>query len=185
MTMRPGSQSDTLHSGAFAKEPSHPTDSRHTNARELFLLLRANSPRSRADLARLSGLSEPTVSRPVNYLVSHRLVSSLGVEESGGGRRPNLLSLNPQCAYVAGIDITYSSIALVLADLEGTQIGKWSSDVGSLKTPERVVKSAHGLRTTPCRGCGPKCVVADPPNTSVMFESVTEYGTSFPPVTQT
>lgn len=77
----------------------------------------------------------------MNYLVSQKLVSSIGVGESGGGRKPNLLSLNPQCAYVVGIDMTYSSLALVLADLEGKQIEKWSSDLSSLKTPEKVVKT--------------------------------------------
>jgi predicted NBD/HSP70 family sugar kinase len=129
-----------LKTQTLAKKPSHPTDSRHINTRELFLLLRTHSPCSKADLARLSGLSEPTVSRAINDLVHRKLVSSLGVGESGGGRRPNLLSLNPQCAYVAGVDITYSSVALVLADLEGKQIGKWSSDLSSLKTPEKVIK---------------------------------------------
>src|ERR1700761_943336 len=128
----------------LAKKPSHPTDSRHINTRELFMLLRANSPCSRADLARLSGLSEPTVSRAINYLVKQKLVNSLGAGESGGGRKPNLLALNPQCAYVAGIDITYSSIALVLADLEGKQVAKWNSDLHALKTPERVVKALAG-----------------------------------------
>jgi hypothetical protein len=33
--------------------------------------------------------------------------------------------------------------------------------------------------------CDPKCPVAGPVNISVMFEFGIEYGTSFPPVTQT
>ena len=33
--------------------------------------------------------------------------------------------------------------------------------------------------------CGPKCVVAGPPKTSVMFEFGIEYGITSPPVTQT
>src|ERR1700689_16712 len=45
--------------------------------------------------------------------------------------------------------------------------------------------STGGLRTTPWMACDPKCVAAGPPNTSVIFEFVTEYRPSSPPVTQT
>ena len=46
-------------------------------------------------------------------------------------------------------------------------------------------ESANTLRTTPWMAWVPKCVVAGAPNTRVMFEFGTEYGTSLPPVMQT
>ena len=119
---------------------------RHINARELFWLLRANSPCSRADLVRLSGLSAPTVSATVEHLEKRGLVTTLGLGASAGGRPPGLLSLNPECAYVAGLEITSSDIRVALADLEGNRVGKWTSRLPSRETPEKVVEAlAHGV----------------------------------------
>jgi glucokinase len=124
-----------------AKESSRPTSLRHINARELYLLLRANSPCSRADLVRLSGLSGPTVSRTVEYLEKRGLVISLGFGESDGGRPPDQLSLNHGYVYVAGLEIKDSGVRVALADLQGNRIGQWSSRLPSRNTPEKVVRT--------------------------------------------
>jgi glucokinase len=124
-----------------AKESSRPTSLRHINARELYLLLRANSPCSRADLVRLSGLSGPTVSRTIEYLEKRGLVISLGFGESDGGRPPDQLSLNQSYVYVAGLEIKDSGIRVALADLQGNRIAQWSSRLPSRQTPEKVVQT--------------------------------------------
>ncbi len=124
-----------------AKASPRPTSLRHINARELYLLLRANSPCSRADLVRLSGLSGPTVSRTVEYLEKRGLVISLGFGESDGGRPPDQLSLNQGYVYVAGLEIKDSGIRVALADLQGNRIAQWSSRLPSKKTPEKVVEA--------------------------------------------
>ncbi len=122
-----------------AEESSRPASFRHRNARELYLLLRANSPCSRADLVRLSGLSGPTVSRTIEYLVQRELVISLGLGESDGGRPPDRLSLNHRYLCVAGLEIKDSGIRIALADLQGNRIAQWRSRLPSRKTPENVV----------------------------------------------
>jgi glucokinase len=122
-----------------SEKSSRPTSLRHINARELYLLLRTNSPCSRADLVRLSGLSGPTVSRTIEYLEKRELVISLGFGESGGGRPPDQLTLNHACVYVAGLEIKDSRIGVALADLKGNRIGQWSWRLPSKKTPEKVV----------------------------------------------
>ena len=124
--------------------PLRPAGMRHFNARELFWLLRANSPCSRADLVRLSGLSAPTVSATIEHLEKHGLVTTLGLGASAGGRPPGLLSLNPECAYVAGLEITSSGVRVALVNLEGSRIGNWTSQLSS--TPEKIVESLeHGV----------------------------------------
>src|SRR3984957_7853825 len=122
-----------------AKASPRPTSLRHINARELYLLLRANSPCSRADLVRLSGLSGPTVSRVIEYLEQRELVISVGFGESDGGRPPDRLSLNQAYLCVAGLEIKDSGIRVVLADLQGNRIAQWDSRLPSQKTPEKVV----------------------------------------------
>jgi glucokinase len=128
-------------SKSLAKASPRPTSLRHINARELYLLLRANSPCSRADLVRLSGLSGPTVSRTIEYLEKRGLVISLGFGESDGGRPPDQLSLNQGYVYVAGLEIKDSGIRVALADLQGNRIAQWSSRLPSRKTPEKVVEA--------------------------------------------
>ena len=122
-----------------AEEASRPTSLRHINVRELYQLLRANSPCSRADLVRLSGLSGPTVSRVIEYLEQRELVISVGFGESDGGRPPDKLSLNQAYLCVAGLEIKDSGIRVVLADLQGNRIAQWDSRLPSRKTPEKVV----------------------------------------------
>ena len=122
-----------------SEETSRPTSLRHINARELYLLLRANSPCSRADLVRLSGLSGPTVSRIIEYLEERELVVSLGFGESEGGRPPDQLSLNK--GYVAGLEVKDSKIRVALADLQGNRVGQWESHLPAQKTPRKIVET--------------------------------------------
>lgn len=119
--------------------PLRPAGIRHINAREIFRLLRANSPCSRADLVRLSGLSAPTVSATVEHLEKRGLVATLGLGVSAGGRPPGLISLNPECAYVAGMEITGSVLQVVIADLEGNRVGKAAIRLPAAPTPEKAV----------------------------------------------
>ena len=121
------------------EESTRPTSLRHINARELYLLLRAHSPCSRADLVRLSGLSGPTVSRTIEYLEQRDLVISLGFGESDGGRPPDQLSLRK--GYVAGLEIKNSGIRVALADLQGNRIAQWTSRLPARKSPEKVVQT--------------------------------------------
>ncbi len=123
-----------------AEEASRPTSLRRIHSRELYLLLRANSPCSRADLVRLSGLSGPTVSRTIEELEQRELVVSVGFGKSGGGRPPDQLSLNQGYLYVAGLEIKDSGIRVALADLEGNRIAQCASRLPSRKTPETVVQ---------------------------------------------
>jgi glucokinase len=74
------------------------------------------------------------------------LVTTLGLGASAGGRPPGLLSLNPECAYVGGLEITSSDIRVALANLDGSRIGNWTSRLPSNSTPEKVVEALdHGL----------------------------------------
>ena len=89
----------------------------------------------------MSGLSGPTVSRTIEYLVRRGLVISLGFGESDGGRPPDQLSLNQGYLYVAGLEIQDSGIRVALADLQGNRIAQWGARLPPRKTPEKVVRT--------------------------------------------
>jgi glucokinase len=108
------------------------------NSKEVLHLLRTHSPCSRADLVRLSGLTAPTVSAAIAALQRRGLVSQLGEGVSNGGRPPSLLEFNAQSGYVVGVDIGGSSVRVALADLTGKIVRRWSAQLNSDRTPQRV-----------------------------------------------
>ena len=119
--------------------PSRPSHLRLANARGLLSLLRGHDPCSKADLVRLSGLSAPTVSSAVSHLESLGLVESIGDGESSGGRRPELLRFNASHGLIAAADIGGTRLRMMLADLNGTVLGTWSTILlKQQKTPEAV-----------------------------------------------
>lgn len=79
---------------------------------------------SRADLAKVTGLNKATISTQVNDLIDDELVIESRQKHSSIGRRPILLSLNPNCGYVLGINLDYQKIEFVVANLLGKPIIK-------------------------------------------------------------
>jgi glucokinase len=109
------------------------------NSTEILRLLRAQGPCSRADLARASGLSAPTVSSSVEYLERKGLVAAVGRGSLKKGRPPGLLRFNRSFGCVVGVDIDASTVRVALADLDGNVIGKLGLPIGAHATPGRVV----------------------------------------------
>lgn len=69
---------------------------RDFNAQHILRLLRLYGPCSRADLARYSGLSAPTISSGVAFLKENGLVDPMGPGPSKGGRPPIFSVLTPK-----------------------------------------------------------------------------------------
>src|SRR3954452_11749639 len=127
-----------------SKLPREPRSSvsgnREGTANELLRLLRRDSPVSRADLVRSSGLTAPTVSAGVAKLMRRNLVIELGQGSSNGGRPPGLLEFNTRHGYVVGVDIGGSYVRLALADLNGTVIGRWNAPLRTNRSPKAVTE---------------------------------------------
>jgi glucokinase len=123
---------------------------RNVNAQQILRLLRLHGPCSRADLARYSGLSAPTISSGVAYLTDNGLIKPMGPGPSKGGRPPDLLRFNSRAGYVAGVDIGTSLVRIVLADLNGKIAEKDAFTTHSQSTPDHVVSliasGIHKLR---------------------------------------
>lgn len=74
---------------------------------------------SRAELARLTGLSRATVSVLVDKILQTGLIMESGDGPSTGGRRPVLLTLNPEAGVVLGADLGATHCHVAAADLAG------------------------------------------------------------------
>lgn len=94
------------------------------NERRLLDQLHDHGPASRADLAKITGLSKPTVSAALAGLEEDGLVHLVGEVSGRPGPVTSLYDMNAASAHVVGIDIGRDWIRVVVADLRGTLVGR-------------------------------------------------------------
>src|SRR5215471_16483016 len=101
-------------------QPGTPSLLRALNERTLLEYLRRHQPTSRAQLARETGLSKPTVSQALAGLEHAGLVRAVGQSiSSKGGRIAILYEPNPDAGYVVGVDVGRGWIRGAVANLGG------------------------------------------------------------------
>ncbi|MEX5301493.1 ROK family transcriptional regulator [Kocuria sabuli] len=93
-------------------------------ASEVFQLLRDGQPRTRAELAQLTGLARSSVASRVDTLMGLGLVAPYGGAASTGGRPPSLFALNPGARAVVAADIGATHARAILADLSGRELAE-------------------------------------------------------------
>src|ERR1700744_2599821 len=89
------------------------------NERQLLRLLQARGPLSRAEVARESGLSAPTVSKAVASLLKAGLLEEADAAELARGRPGPKVRLATTSAQVLGITIDAGHCEVVSAGLDG------------------------------------------------------------------
>ncbi|MEI8176291.1 MAG: ROK family transcriptional regulator [Candidatus Omnitrophota bacterium] len=77
---------------------------------------------SRTDISRITGLNIVTVSNYINDYIKKGLIIERGYDSSTGGRRPTIVELKKDYAYVVGIELGLKIIRTVLTDLEANVI---------------------------------------------------------------
>ena len=108
------------HDPAAADDHGGSLSTRRVNRQRLLEAVRRSGPISRADLAKATRLSPPTVSALVEDLLHEvGLMHEVGVGTSKGGRPPILLQFNGEFGYLAGIDVGSRVLRVALADLQG------------------------------------------------------------------
>jgi predicted NBD/HSP70 family sugar kinase len=121
---------------------------RALNERSILELIRRVGPISRAQLARESGLSKPTVSLSLAGLHSAGLVREVGRSTGGRGRGAILYELHPRSGWVVGIDVGRAWVRAAIADITGTFVARRDerASVRSARTLIAQIGSiAHGL----------------------------------------
>ena len=79
---------------------------------------------SRAEIARLTGLSAATVTGISAKLIDEGLIFEKAEGDSSGGRKPILLAIDPRGGYVVGIKLMEDHAIGAITDLEATIIAK-------------------------------------------------------------
>ena len=93
---------------------------RAINERTVLECIRQIGPASRAQIARISGVSKPTVSQALSVLEKARLVREAGRSSGGKGPTAVLYELNPSAGHVVGIDVGREGVRAAVTDLAGT-----------------------------------------------------------------
>ncbi|MFC5834157.1 ROK family transcriptional regulator, partial [Nonomuraea insulae] len=105
-------------------ELGNPRLLRVMNEKRLLDRLHDHGPASRAELAKVTGLSKPTVSAALAGLETDGLVHLVGELSGRPGPVTALYDMNAASAHVAGIDIGRDWSRVVVADLRGTFVGR-------------------------------------------------------------
>ncbi len=107
------------------------------NARRILAVLRANGPKSRADLARLLEITPSTVTRLTGQLLADGLVFEEDDPARTGqkGFPARLLRMEPRGLYTAGVYFDPDRIMACIADLTGQIVGQQEIPVSDRSFP--------------------------------------------------
>jgi predicted NBD/HSP70 family sugar kinase len=109
---------------------------RAINERTVLEVIHRQGPVSRAQVARVSGLSKPTVSLALTGLLDAGLVREVGRSRGERGPSALLYELNPIAGWVVGIDVGRKWVRAAIADIAGTIVARRDerAKVSSAKT---------------------------------------------------
>jgi predicted NBD/HSP70 family sugar kinase len=125
---------------ATAGQPARPPLIRAMNEQLLLEQIRLDGPCSRADLARVSSLSKPTVSLALANLERSGLVQEAGQRTGVPGRSALLYEIRPESGFVLGLDIGAQFMRGALADLSGEVRARSSCKAAASSMPGRVAQ---------------------------------------------
>ncbi|QHT55005.1 ROK family protein [Cellulomonas sp. H30R-01] len=128
------------------------TAPRPTGVGEMFQLLRDGQPRTRSDLATLTGQARSTIAARVDALLGSGLVSPAGEATSTGGRPPATFAFNPAARVVLAVDLGATHARLAVTDLAGTVLAEHGEAIAIADGPapvlDRVAELGLGLLAT-------------------------------------
>lgn len=91
---------------------------------EILEILRRNGPMSRPDISKEMGINVVTISNYIDDFIKNNLVFEKEFDVSEGGRRPQLLDLNPGGGYIVGVGLNLMNMVGLLVDLKGNIVTK-------------------------------------------------------------
>ena len=90
--------------------------------------VRKEGPLSRTDISKTTRFNIVTVSNYINSFIKQGLILEKGLDASSGGRRPEIVELNPAFGYVIGVDLSLDHISAILCDLSTNILAKVRKD---------------------------------------------------------
>ncbi|MDR0641886.1 MAG: ROK family protein [Treponema sp.] len=101
-----------------------------TNKYNVFRCLVREGPINRAAIARRVDISIPTVMAIVDDFFEKKVIRSVGKGEFGVGKQPEILAINTDQFFYAGVDIGRSTLRVVVNNLAGGEIASMKEPTG-------------------------------------------------------
>jgi predicted NBD/HSP70 family sugar kinase len=120
---------------------------RNLNERTVLDAIRAGAPISRAEIARRSGISKPTVSLALQSLLESNLVRETTERPDGPGYGAVYFEPVPDAALVLGLDVGARFVRGAICDLAGTIRARQDVELPVAVVPEAVA-AIERLRTS-------------------------------------
>ncbi|MFD2840640.1 ROK family protein [Populibacterium corticicola] len=139
---------------------------RPNGAGEMFQLLRDGVPRTRSELATITGQARSTIAARIEVLSKADLIVTVGEATSTGGRRPATFAFNPAARVVLGIDLGAAHARIGVTDLAANLLATHDSPLDIADGPEAVLSAVtehaaallaqvnHGVHTLAAIGIG-------------------------------
>ena len=108
-------------------------------AGRLLELLREKNFTSIEEIRKSSGLAPQEFAAAAGLLEKRRLIERTNRRVSRGRRQPESLQIRAEYGYVAAADIGGTNLRLVIADMAGAIIGKWTGSTVDASSPAKVV----------------------------------------------
>jgi predicted NBD/HSP70 family sugar kinase len=101
-----------------------------TNKYNVFRCLVKEGPINRAAIAKRVDISIPTVMAIVDDFFEKKVIRSVGKGEFGVGKQPEILAINADRFFYAGVDIGRSTLRIVVNNLAGGEISSMKEPTG-------------------------------------------------------
>ncbi len=98
-------------------------EKRYQQKKEIIGFLYKMGELSKPEICRLTNMTTPTISRIIDELIAEGWLINKGQGPSVGGKRPHLFSLNPDAAYIMGVDIGREHLKIAIFNLNKEVIG--------------------------------------------------------------
>ena len=106
---------------------------------DLFQILRDGRPRTRSELAAITGLARSTVAARIEALMDLQLIGPIEDAVSTGGRPSSQFAISGSHRIVAGVDIGASHVRVALATLTGAILGELKKTITVDRGPEELL----------------------------------------------
>lgn len=123
---------------------THPVDGHHNAlgssvTSDLFQILRDGRPRTRTELAAMTGLARSTVALRIDALMRLGLVGPVGDAVSTGGRPSSQFAITASGRVVLAVDVGASHVRIGISDLTGRLQAEAGAAIQVVEGPEAVL----------------------------------------------